>query len=223
MLMSPACSRAEVIERLSKLGIRQLYLPQLSMTKPNGPHIPILTPPLDVLKGRKRVVVIINDTLQDLGILAYRHLQRELGLNGGSVVNFTKEMINRSALGDIHKDPRIAESLFEDGAGVESDDQSPGLIVMNTGQRLYSHKYNRPVTTRSWDALPRKSIAHDRIRIHDQENYVTGHRSAVEHIQSVFDNLLCNADYVDPRTEVYVIAIEDGANNLLDVIKGNSK
>jgi hypothetical protein len=102
MLISPACSRAEVIERLSKLGIRQLHLPQLSMTKPNGPHIPILTPPLDVLKARKRVVVIVNDTLQDLGILAYRQLQRTLGLNGGSVVNFAKELINRSALRGRH-------------------------------------------------------------------------------------------------------------------------
>lgn len=222
-LTSPACSRAEVIERLSKLGIRQLYLPQLSTTKPNGPHIPILTPPLHVLKARKRVVVIINDTQQDLGILAYRHLQRTLGLNGGSVVNFAKEMINRSALGGSHKDPHTAQSLFEDGTGVGCDDQSPGLFVMNTGQSLYSHKYNRPVTMRSWDALPRKSIAHDRIRIHDQENYVTGHRISSEHIQSVFDGVLCNADYVDPRTEIYVVAIEDGATNLLDVIKGNSK
>jgi hypothetical protein len=199
-----------VLDRLSKLGINQLYFPDLTTTKPNGPHIPILAPPLDVLKRRKRFVVIINDALQDLGVLAYRQLQRELGLDGGSVVNFAKD------LGQVRG---ASGSHFDEGAAHEA----PGLIVMNTGQLLYSYKYNRAMTMRSWFALPRKSIAHDAIRIHDQENYVEGHRNATEHIKSVFDQLLCDPDRVAPEAEVYVVAIEGGAEKTLQLFKDDCK
>jgi hypothetical protein len=212
-----------VLDRLSKLGIRQLYFPQLTATKPNGPHIPILAPPLDVLKSRKRIVVLINDALQDLGILSYRQLQRELGLNGGSIINFGKELIKRSTVADNVENPSTTSSIFDDGTEVKDDKDVPGLVVMNVGQLLYSHKYNRAMTTRSWYALPRKSIAHDYIRIHEQENYVDGHRNATEHIKTVFDQLLCNPDRVAPDAEVYIVAIEGGADNVLEVFKKDCK
>ncbi|KAF3040364.1 hypothetical protein E8E12_009494 [Didymella heteroderae] len=214
-----ACSRAEVLDRLSKLGIRQLYFPHLATTKPDGPHIPILAPPLDVLKRRKRVVVVVNDALQDLGILAYRQLQRELGLNGGSVVNLAKELIRRAGAAGEGATQGAFSDLFDDGAAVKDANEAPGLIVMNTGQLLYSHKYNRAMTIRSWYALPRKSIVHDVIRIHDQENYVEGHRNATEHIQSVFDQVLCDPNCVAPEAEVYVVGIEGGAEKTLEVFK----
>ena len=219
---SPACSRVEVLDRLSKLGIRQLYFPDLTTTKPNGPHIPILAPPLDVLKARKRIVVVVNDALQDLGVLAYRRLQRELGLNGGSVINFVKELAKRSAL--ANKTSSLdTSSLFDDGFQIEHDEEAPGLVVMNVGQLLYSHKYNRAMTTRSWYALPRKSVAHDQIRIHERENYVEGHRSAPEHIKTVFDQILCNPNHVAANAEIYVVAIEGGADSLLRVLKEDCK
>lgn len=208
-----------MLDRLSKLDINRLYFPGLTTTKPDGPHIPVLAPPLDVLKRRKRVVVIINDGLQDLGILAYRQLQRELGLNGGSVVNFAKELIQRAEEGTKN----VSGNLFEDGAAIEDVNEAPGLIVMNTGQLLYSHKYNRAMTMRSWYALPRKSIAHDAIRIHEQENYVEGHRNATEHIKSVFDQLLCDPNRVAPEAEVYVVAIEGGAEKTLEVFSKDCK
>jgi hypothetical protein len=79
------------------------------------------------------------------------------------------------------------------------------------------------MTMRSWFALPRKSIAHDAIRIHDQENYVEGHRNATEHIKSVFDQLLCDPDRVAPEAEVYVVAIEGGAEKTLQLFKDDCK
>ena len=108
---------------------------------------------------------------------------------------------------------RLSNDIFE----------APGLIVMNTGQLLYSHRYNRAMTMRSWYAMPRKSIAHDAIRIHDQENYVEGHRNATEHIKSVFDQLLCDPNRVAPDAEVYIIAIEGGAEKTLEVFKHDCK
>jgi hypothetical protein len=201
--------------RLSALGIDRIYLPEFTTMKPNGPHVPILAPSPEILKTRKRIIVLVNDSIQDLGILAYRQMQRELGLNGASMVNFVKELVRRSASGE---DAKKYQHIFDDGFGLEGHDDTPALVVLNTAQLLYSHKHNKALTLRSWSALPRRSIAHDMIRIHEEENRVPGHRTPQEHIKSVFDNVLCNPDRVAPDAEVYVIAIEGGTENILKVL-----
>ncbi|RYN62424.1 hypothetical protein AA0118_g5530 [Alternaria tenuissima] len=212
------CQRKEVEQRLSYLGLNCIHLPDFAMTKPNGPHVPILAPLPEVLKTRKRIIVLVNDTMQDLGILAYRQLQRELGINGGSVVNFVKEMIKRSSTdNDAEKDA----SIFRDGYVLEDKATTPALIVLNTGQLLYSHKYDQAMTLRSWSAMPRKSVAHDMIRIHHEENRVPGHKDAKDHVKTVFDQVICNPDRVSADAEVYVIAIEDGTESVLKLLTDN--
>ncbi|KAL5114921.1 hypothetical protein ACEQ8H_007168 [Pleosporales sp. CAS-2024a] len=209
------CSREETMKRLSVLGINRFYLPAFTTTKPVGPHVPILMPAPEILKNRKRIIVIVNDSTKDLGVLAYRHMHRELGLNGGSVVNFVKEVIKRSVTGDAaakYKD------MAKDGFGLENHHDTPALIVMNTGQLLYSHKYNKAMTMHSWSAMPRKSVAHGMIRIHDEENRVQGHRTPVEHVKSVFESIVCDSARVAPEAEIYVIAIEGGTEYVLDVL-----
>ncbi|KAF2877091.1 Arb2 domain-containing protein [Massariosphaeria phaeospora] len=202
--------RREVETRLTSLGIKKLYLPALTYTKPTGPHIPILAPPAEVLKTKKRVYVVINSDSQDLGILAYRQLQRELGLNGGSVVDFAKELTKRSTALPQHFD------IFEDGAAVEDKD-APGLVVMNPGQLYFSHKFNKALSLTSWGALPRKSISHDQVQLHD-ENNVAGHHGRNEHIKSVFKEVIHNPDFVSADAEIYVIAIETGAEELMTIL-----
>ena len=207
-------------QRLSYLGLNCIHLPDFAMTKPNGLHVPILAPLPEVLKTRKRIIVLVNDTMQDLGIFAYRQLQRELGINGGSVVNFVKEMIKRSSTdNDTEKDA----SIFRDGYVLEDKATTPALIVLNTGQLLYSHKYDQAMTLRSWSAMPRKSVAHDMIRTHDEENRVPGHRDAKDHVKTVFDQVICNPDRVSADAEVYVIAIEDGTESVLKLLTDNCK
>ncbi|KAH7381541.1 Arb2 domain-containing protein [Pyrenochaeta sp. MPI-SDFR-AT-0127] len=212
------CQREEAEKRLTALGVTRFYLPSFSTKKPIGPHIPILTSPPEILKTRKRVIVLINDSFQDLGILAYGQLQRELGINGGSVVNFVKEIIKRSGTDDA---AAKYNDIFEDGQGVESDNDIPALVVLNTGQLLYSHKYNQAMTLRSWSAMARKSVVHDMIQIHDDENRVEGHRNPKDHIKSVFDNILCNPDRVASNAEIYIVAIENGTENMLDLLTDN--
>lgn len=209
-----ACQREEVLKRLSALGITELYLPQLVREKPNGPHIPILAPPASVLRTRKRVIVIINDNChQDLGILAYRELQREAGLDGGSVVNFAKKMIRR-------KDPTgfpETNGLTTNSAAEAVEENIPGLLVLNTGQLLYSHELNKAMSLRSWLARPKKSITHGPLVTHP-ENHVVGHTTPQEHIISVLDSVIKNQDFVAPDAEVYVVAIENGTEKLIDVL-----
>lgn len=182
--------------------------------------MPILAPSPEILKSRKRIIVVVNDAIQDLGILAYRQMQRELGLNGASAVNFVKTLILRSATGDVAEK---YENIYEDGFQMGDDNDTPALVVLNTGQLLYSHKYNKALTMRSWCAMPRRSVAHDMIRIHDVENGVEGHRSPKEHVKSVFENVLCNPNRVAPDAEVYVIAIEGGTDYLLTLLGEDCK
>jgi hypothetical protein len=203
------------MKRLFALGIYRIYLPGFTTTKPTGPHVPILAPEPDILKTRKRIIVIVNDAIQDLGILAYRQLQRELGINGATTVNLVKELIKRSSTGDAASK---YGDIFDDGVGIKNVKDTPALVVLNTGQLLYSHKDNKAMTLRSWSAMPRRSIAHDMIKIHEEENRVPGHRNAKEHIKSVFDTVLCNPDRVAPDAEIYAIAIEGGTDSLLSVV-----
>lgn len=214
--MSVECLRRETEKRLNALGICPTYLPGFTNSKPSGPHIPIFASPPEILKARKRVLVLVNDATQDLGILAWRELQGELGINGASAINFIKDVIWSSAEGRGTSD---YEGIYMDGFEVEETNIVPAVVIMNTGQLLYSHKHNQAMTLRSWSALPRKSVAHDMIRIHEQENRVAGHGNAKEHIKSVFEEVLYNTNHVAPDAEIYLIAIEGGADKVIDVLK----
>jgi len=199
------------------LGLSRVYLPGFITDKPNGPHVPILAPSPEILKRRKRGIVLVNDAMQDLGILAYRQLQRELGVNGGSIVNFAKEIIKRSS---TENSVEADDIIFKDGYTLDDDYNVPSLVVLNTGQLLYSHKHNQAMTMRGWSAMPRKSVAHDMIRIHEQENRVRGHQTPEEHVKTVFDEVICNSDRIAPDAEIYVIAIEDGTESVLKLLEG---
>ncbi|KNG45850.1 ribosomal protein s14 protein [Stemphylium lycopersici] len=196
------CQRKEAEVRLFYLGLNCIHLPKFATDKPNGPHVPILAPAPETLKTRKRVIVLVNDSVQDLGILAYRQLQRELGINGGSVVNFVKEIIKRSS----------TDNTAEKDADISRDGYKLEMTL------LYSHKYDQAMTMRSWSAMPRKSIVHDMIRIDEEENHVVGQRTAKEHVRTVFDQVICNPERVAADAEVYVIAIEDGSENILKLL-----
>ncbi|KAF1838529.1 hypothetical protein BDW02DRAFT_623974 [Decorospora gaudefroyi] len=209
------CQRNETEKRLAYVGLNCIHLPKFAMTKPNGPHVPILAPAPEMLKMRKRVIVLVNDSSQDLGILAYRQLQRELGINGGSLVNFVKNIIKRSA---TENSAEQDEEIFHDQFKLHDENATPALVVLNTGQLLYSHKYDQAMTLRSWSAMPRKSITHDMVLIHEEENRVDGHRNPSEHVRTVFDQIICNPERVAADAEVYVIAIEDGTEHILDLL-----
>ena len=164
-----------------------------------------------MLRTRKRVFVLVNGTIQDIGILAYRELQRERGINGGTILDFVKNIIRRSR---PDMSPSEVVALSKDEAAVE-DSHTPGFIIVNNGQLLYSHKHHQAMTLRSWQAMPRKSLAHDSIVTDPVENRIPGNRSPHEHMQFVFQHILSNPTYISPDAEVYVVGIEDGAEGLL--------
>jgi hypothetical protein len=72
-------------------------------------------------------------------------------------------------------------------------------------------------------ALPRKSITHDAPVYHPVENSVEGHRTPQEHTQSVLESVINNKEFVAPNAEIYVVAMENGAGNLLHVLNEKCK
>jgi hypothetical protein len=130
-----------------------------------------------------------------------------------------KRIIKRSATGDEAEKYR---DIFKDCFKLENHEDTPALVVLNTAQLLFSHKYNKALTMRSWSAMPRKSMAHDMIKIHD-ENRVQGHHDPKEHIKTVFDDVLHNHSRVAPDAEIYLIAIENGSDNMLTVLEEDCK
>jgi hypothetical protein len=219
------CVRKEVNERLYKLGIDSYYFPGFVATKPAGPHIPILAPQPNVLHRRKRIFVFVNDSSQDPQILSYSRLQRDLGVNGGSIVSLAKELVRLNSPNDSDEDSDFAPELRKVPSSIRETepDLVPGLIVMNPGQSLYSHRRNQAMTWKSWLAQPRQSSISNPIQIHDRENRVVGHRTATEHIKTVFDEVICNRKRVDENAEIYLIAIGDALEHVLEVLAGDCK
>ncbi|KAF2146247.1 uncharacterized protein K452DRAFT_355671 [Aplosporella prunicola CBS 121167] len=87
------CIRKEIVQRMAALGMPPLYLPHFTYTKPNSqPNVPILLSSKNDLRKKKRVIVVINDDNQDLGVFAYRHIMREEGIEAGSVIALAKAM-----------------------------------------------------------------------------------------------------------------------------------
>jgi hypothetical protein len=217
--------RREVNERLHKLGIDPYYFPGFVATKPAGPHIPVLAPQPKVLCERKRIFVFVNDSSQDPQILSYSRLQRDLGVNGGSIVSLAIELVRLNSNNDSDEDSDFAPELRKIPSSIraKNPDLVPGLIVMNTGQSLYSHRRNQAMTWKSWLAQPRQSIISNPVQIHDRENRVTGHRTATEHIRTVFDEVICNRKRVDANAEIYLIASGDALEHVLEVLAGDCK
>ncbi|KAF2839005.1 hypothetical protein M501DRAFT_933372 [Patellaria atrata CBS 101060] len=190
------CVRAEVNKRLKEAGLQELYLPQETTDKPrNKPHLPIMITPNDELKSKKRVIVIINHSYQDLGITSHRYLQREGGLEGGTLVRFIKNVNSRLA----------------------DQEGPPGFVILNPGMLVFSYKANAAMTHLSWHCKRLPSRYHPSDMQHDNLNNIPGHTSPSEHIRSVFQRVINNPDYVNKDAQLYVVGLNDGADNFLGV------
>ncbi|KAI9882206.1 MAG: hypothetical protein M1823_006046 [Watsoniomyces obsoletus] len=193
-----------ILERLHALGIETLRLPL--GTPSNKPHIPILVS--RNISTRKRIILVIPEALQDLGIWAYRIIGSagKDAMNRGSAVNFVKYVKN---LGLHHAGNGVNEG---DGG---NDENTPGIIIANTGQLVWYRGGKRAVSFTTWDSLPRKSAVHGSMRIDDVRNRVPKNSSVKEHVKYIFEEILDNGEMVKKDIEVYVIGLSDGADEVV--------
>ncbi|KAL9075244.1 MAG: hypothetical protein Q9157_004074 [Trypethelium eluteriae] len=186
------CMRAEYHRRFESEGIAHFFLPQMTTTKPSDPHVPILTTPLDALRKKTQVLVIVNGHMQDLGVWAWRLLEHEHGSLNGTALGLAKKL-NHCAK------------------------EQPGMIVANLGQLLFSHKYQCAVTRDSWNSLPRASAVHPSPKIHPEHNIIPGNENPEAHLRFILENVVLNPDLVAKDAEIYVVGLSRSADVLIEL------
>ena len=161
----------------------------------------------------------MNKPFEDLAIWAYRTLSKQGGINAGSAVSLVQEIRRRASI-RARKLAVTAGRNIKDSPPTpdEIEAQTPGIIILNPGQLLYSYAQGRAMTPMSWDARPRKSAVHPAPRIHAVHNFVPGNRSADEHTDFVFRHIIGDPAIVSPSAELYMISIADGADGLLEYL-----
>lgn len=186
---------------MTTLGVPTLHVPTLSPLRPSAqiPTLQILATPPELLPAKKRVIVVVNRSFEDLALWSYRVVNRAGGINAGSAVSFVKDIQARFVKQKEHNEKT----------------EEPGLIILNPGQLLYSYKHARAMTPISWDALPRKSAVHPAPIVHPQYNHIESNATASEHVRFIFEKLLDNPALVAPDAELYLIGLCDGGDLLL--------
>ena len=152
-----ACIRSELRARFEASGLCITRLPLNA--GPSDPHIPILTS--SNLATAKRVIVYFGESMQDLGVFAYRTVGQE-SIASGSALDFI------------------------DAVQSEKDSVDTAIVIANLGQLLWHRRGERAVTIASWNALPRKTGVGNPMRIDAVKNHVPGNTSTKEHVKSVF-------------------------------------
>ncbi|GAB7359770.1 hypothetical protein MBLNU230_g6941t1 [Neophaeotheca triangularis] len=246
-----ACARAKVATELTALGMTTLHVSEEEMTasKPDGgfPHVEVLTSQNAGMKNR--VVLIVGEHSQDLGVWAWRWLMREGGMDGGSAVGLVKNMqdvyggtvrggirgvvsclggpvpckdrkINWHITG-IHENDNVGISGTKDDLQAASENACPGLIIFNPGQLNYSPSLNTSMSHSTWLARPKPNALSNPVAISETHNIVPGHRSPEEHVATMFQNFL--PLLLGNDTQLYIVGISDGSENVLKAVETISK
>ncbi len=196
------CIRKIVLERLEALGLDTLRVPL--GTPRDEPHIPILVS--SDVASKKRVIVVLGEAVQDLGIWAYRTLGRN-NINQGSAVDFVKAVQNYTA----------GKSSF--GSGTNESQGSPGIVIANLGQLIWYRGGRRAMTMRTWQALPRRSAVHTAMRLDMIKNRVPGNEDCDKHVEHLFMKVL--PQILGKDATVDIIGIGDGAVEAVAFLDAN--
>lgn len=192
------CIRKIVLERLEALDLDLVRVPLC--TPKEEPHVPILVSS-DISK-KQRVIVVLGEANQDLGIWAYRTVgQKSIGQ--GSAIDFVKDLQSYK--------PTISQSRDHEGA--------PGVIIANLGQLVWYRGGRRAMTLVTWHALPRRSAVHMPMRLDDIKNRVPGNEDSEKHVVHLFTKVL--PDILGKNTTVDVIGINDGAREAVKFLDAN--
>lgn len=188
--------------RLEALGLTKLALPLGTPT--TKPHVPIFVSP--DLKNKKRIILIVGESEQELGVLAHRVIGGAGGVDKGSMVDIARAILQ----GDHSNGQSQEENLT-----ATTTNTVPGVVLANTGELWWWPEGGRGLTTRDAHSAPMRSAVHwGRFRDEydpNNVNTVPRNESPGAHVRCVFEQVLGNADLVAPDAVVQVIGVGDGA------------
>ena len=109
------------------------------------------------------MILYFGESFQDLGVFAYRTIG-QISNAAGSCIDFVS-----------------AINTVPEGA------QAPAVLIANCGQLIWYRRGGRAVTQQTWNALPRKTGVSLPYQLDPEKNYVKGHKTVGEHVESVFE------------------------------------
>lgn len=126
--------------------------------KPTTRHIPVLMSDGKTLRRSRDVIVVVGESGQDCGVLAWRLVRGKEGLRRGTVVGVAEG---------------VKEYALEQGL-----DEVPAMIVLNPGQRYYSYRDNCAKTLVSWNDGVREDAMQEFPAEIDEVNLLEGEISS---------------------------------------------
>jgi Arb2 domain-containing protein len=177
-----------VHERLEEAGLKKSLLPLDGDCKGPG-RTPIFIS--KDLETKSRVVILVNDTEQDLGILAHRIAGGSGGINTGSMVS-------------------IVQALQKQSISAK-DTSPPGIIITNAAQKLWDPEDKRAVTVRAHAKLRLPSLVHQGRQI-DSRNWIPSNEDPFDHMDYILSKVL--PQYGKANCRLDFIAIGIGADEL---------
>lgn len=176
--------------KLEDLGLKKVLLPL--GTSPEEPNVPIFVSA--ELKSKSRVIIIIGETYQDLGVMAHRVIGGPGGVTKGSLISVVKALQSQPSS--------------------PTDSSSPGFIIANTGQYIWHPALKRCLTVVGSEGAPMPSAVHAGLKWTAEvgKDRVTGSENTREHIKSIFESVL--PAFVNEAAILDVIAVGDGADAL---------
>lgn len=172
-------------------------------------HVPIFA--TTDLPRRSRVVIVIGESTQDLGVLAYRVVGGRGGIDAGSIVGFAKSLqAKHHESVELLKHRQHRQKLSGNkNAAVNADTPPPGLVLANTGQLWWWPDGRRALNQWSRDAVPMPTAVqwgHKTL----EENCVPGNRTVAEHVGYLFGQFLPKV--LSPDARIDIVAVGDGCD-----------
>ncbi|KAJ6446898.1 mitochondrial import receptor subunit or translocase domain-containing protein [Purpureocillium lavendulum] len=171
----------EIHARLEKQGLQKVLLP-LGATA-TEPHVPIFVS--DGLESKSRIVLILGEPSQDLGVMAGRVANGPGGIDQGSMVSVVRKL--------------------QEHVSSATDPSPPGVIIANPGQLYWWPEGRRSLTVTASDSVPLPSLVHTGRRHVPELNDIPGNESRSSHIRYVWDKVLLAKS--NPEAKISVIAI----------------
>jgi hypothetical protein len=211
--------RAKAHEILASMGISPVYIDltddvrshHVGGKKPVAPSMKILASPGFSQFDDKELYLIIGDSKQDLGIWSRKTVLTEGGINHGSAIGLV------AALRDIAQPTKVTNSPLPK----DKESDLPGVIILNPGELLYSHKDKDNMSAATWHDRQREHAFAHQYKITEEHNLLRGHQTPGMHAKLFLREFL--KPIVGYRTRMRIITIGDASEAVLDCLNRDFK
>ncbi|CAK3792546.1 Hypothetical predicted protein [Lecanosticta acicola] len=194
--------------------------------KPTGPHVTILCTEVSQLRKKRDIVVVIGDSGggssgsssssgQDAGIWAWRVVTGEGGTEEGTALGLAAKIAaygQSRRTDDFDKYQEIEKGMAK--LPIQDEDTTPGLIILNPGQLLYSWYENKAMTQQTWRNRASPEGISEGYEIDPKHNLVSGHQDNRKHIVTMLEHVI--PYMVNDEARVNIMAVGDSCSHVVD-------